>query len=592
MTRCIFALLTGRSLFSPACRRGRWMQVLSLLLPLVASPVFAAAKLTYDIKGLKGANKDNVKAYLNALPTYQPRQFRSAQVNITESVQKALQVYGYYQPQITLSRDKKNPSEVLITVETGKPVIISRFELLLEGDAAHDEMYQTLLSKLPLKQGDALNHAKYESIKADLGSLGLARGYFDAKLVKSQVKVYPDKGTAEIDIVFQSGRRYHFGDIRYHATPDALRLIRPLINIKSGDPYLAIRLAELSQDISSTKLFRQVDIKPLLNEAKNGQVPIAVSLENRTDHEIEVGVGYATDVGPRMSATWEKPWVNRYGHRLFATAEVSAPQAALSLDYQIPVGNPLRDYYSLQAGYQYKDNNDTRSDLTTVGVHRWTLRPESWDQDLFVRLENEIYTQGDDEGNSLLLIPGVSWSRLRVHGGLVPDWGDRQQLTLEFSDPWWGSDISFMRVWGRSKWIRTIDDNHRFLMRVEQGAILGDSFSLVPPSLRFFTGGDQTVRGFGYETISPEDASGKLTGGRYTSVASLEYNYRFSEKWLGALFVDGGTATIDYSEPWKVGTGVGVRWVTPIGQVRLDLAVGVSEEDKPLRLHFALGPEL
>jgi len=83
-----------------------------------------------------------------------------------------------------------------------------------------------------------------------------------------------------------------------------------------------------------------------------------------------------------------------------------------------------------------------------------------------------------------------------------------------------------------------------------------------------------------------------LLGGRYVSAASAEYNYRFSDKWLGALFVDGGTATEDYSEAWKIGTGVGVRWVTPIGQVRLDLAVGISEEDKPLRLHFALGPEL
>lgn len=591
MTGCISSLLAGRSLSGPAFRRGMLVLVVGLLLSLVASPVFAA-KLTYQIKGLKGDNKDNVEAYLNALPVYQERQYRPARAKITESVQKALQVYGYYQPEITLSRDKQTPSKVVIEVDKGEPVIVSRLDVLLEGDAGSDERYSELLDKLPLKEGDPLNHAKYESIKADLGSLGLARGYFDGKLSKSQVKVFPDKGTAEIFILFESGHRYRFGEIRYDATPEALHLIRPLINIQSGDPYLAIRLAEMSQDVSSTKLFRQVDIKPVLSDASNYRVPIAVTLDNRVDHEIEAGVGYATDVGPRMSATWEKPWVNRYGHRLFATAKVSAPESELSFDYQIPVGNPLRDYYSVQAGYQYKDNNDTRSDLTTVGVHRWTRRPESWDRDVFIRLENEIYTQGADEGNSLLLIPGISWSRLRVRGGLVPDWGDRQQVTLEFSDPRWGSDISFMRVWGRSKWLRTLGDNHRFLMRAEQGAIIGDSFSLVPPSLRFFTGGDQTVRGFDYETISPTGPDGKLTGGRYTSVASLEYNYRFSEKWLGAMFVDGGTSTIDYSEPWKIGTGVGVRWVTPIGQVRLDLAVGVSEEDKPLRLHFALGPEL
>ncbi|WAF74913.1 autotransporter assembly complex protein TamA [Aeromonas dhakensis] len=551
-----------------------------------------AAKLTYQIKGLKGENKDNVEAYLNALPVYQERQYRPARPKITESVQKALQVYGYYQPKITLSRDKKTPSKVIIEVDPGKPVIISRLDILLEGDAGSDELYSELLDKLPLKEGDPLNHGKYESIKADLGSLGLARGYFDAKISKSQVKVFPDQGTAEIYILFRSGPRYHFGEIRYDTTPEALRLIRPLINIKSGDPYLAIRLAEMSQDVSSTKLFKQVDIKPLISQAEHNRVPVQVTLSNRVDHEIETGIGYATDVGPRMSATWEKPWVNRYGHRLNATAKVSQPEAELSFDYQIPVGNPLRDYYSLQAGYQYKDNNDTRSDLTTFSVHRWKRRPESWDRDVFIRLENEVYTQGADEGNSLLLIPGVSWSRLRVRGGLVPDWGDRQQLTLEFSDPYWGSDISFVRVWGRSKWLRTLGEDHRFLLRAEQGAIIGDSFSLVPPSLRFFTGGDQTVRGYGYETISPRGSDGKLLGGRYVSVASAEYNYRFSDKWLGALFVDSGTATVDYSEPWKIGTGVGVRWVTPIGQVRLDLAVGISEDEKPLRLHFALGPEL
>ncbi len=165
-----------------------------------------AAKLTYQIKGLKGENKDNVEAYLNALPVYQERQYRPARAKITESVQKALQVYGYYQPKITLSRDKKAPAKVIIEVEPGKPVIISRLDILLEGDASSDELYSELLDKLPLKEGDALNHGKYESIKADLGSLGLARGYFDAKISKSQVKVFPDQAPPRSTSCFAPAR--------------------------------------------------------------------------------------------------------------------------------------------------------------------------------------------------------------------------------------------------------------------------------------------------------------------------------------------------------------------------------------------------
>ena len=211
----------------------------------------------------------------------------------------------------------------------------------------------------------------------------------------------------------------------------------------------------MSQDVSSTKLFKQVDIKPLISQAEGNRVPVQVTLSNRVDHEIETGIGYATDVGPRMSATWEKPWVNRYGHRLNATAKVSQPEAELSFDYQIG-GQPAAGLL-LVAGR-----------LSIQGQQRYPLRPDHPQRAPLEAAVGElgpgcvhpagerIYTQGADEGNSLLLIPGVSWSRLRVRGGLVPDWGDRQQLTLEFSDPYWGSDISFVRVWGRSKWLRTL----------------------------------------------------------------------------------------------------------------------------------------
>ncbi|MGL5949274.1 MAG: autotransporter assembly complex protein TamA [Aeromonas sp.] len=556
------------------------------------APAAPAESLTYKVSGVKGKNKKNVQAYLGTLPAYAPRQYRKAKEKIIQSVTDALQVYGYYQPTITLARDEEKPSQVKIEIKLGKPVLVRRLDILVRGDASSDLVYSALFDDLPLKEGKAFHHASYESLKADFGSLGLARGYFDAKLVTSTVKISPEEHSADVFILFDSGKRYRFGDVRYQATPEALKLIKPLLNFQPTDPYLALKLAELSQDVSSTKLFKAVDIKPLLTAARDGAVPIAINLTNRDQHEIETGIGVSTDVGPRLSTTWEKPWINRYGHRLFATAQLSQPEAQLSFDYQIPVGNPLRDYYSIQSGYQYKDLNDTQASLTKLGIHRWALRPESWDRDVFLRVEHESYTQGLDEGSSVLFIPGISWSRLRVRGGTLPDWGDRQQLTLEFSEPMWGSDIRFVRAWGRSKWLRTLAANHRFLLRAEQGWMEGDDISLVPPSLRFFTGGDQTVRGFGYENISPKDAEGNLSGGRYTSAASVEYNYRLSEKWLAALFVDTGTATLDYSEAWKVGTGIGVRWVTPVGQVRIDFAVGVSEQDKPFQLHFALGPEL
>lgn len=161
-----------------------------------------------------------------------------------------------------------------------------------------------------------------------------------------------------------------------------------------------------------------------------------------------------------------------------------------------------------------------------------------------------------------------------------------------FSDPTWGSDTRFVKVWGRTKWLRTYASKHRLIFRAEQGALLWGNLSEIPASQRFFTGGDQTVRGFGYESISPLDSSGQLSGALNVSVGSLEYNYQVAPKWRIATFVDTGTATNDYTDQWKIGAGIGGRWLTPVGQLRFDLAFGVSEEQVPYRLHFALGPEL
>lgn len=572
--------------------QGALLRMICALAMLLLAPTLAAAQLTYRVEGLKGEAKDNVEAYLNGLPTYQERQYRAAREKIREVTRQGLQAVGYYSPKIQLSLDKERAGRVRIAVKPGEPVLVRHLDILLRGAAAHDEAYSRLLDSLPLKEGEPFHHGKYESIKGSLGNLGLSRGYFDARITKSEVKVMPEQKAADILIVYDSGVRYHYGAISYEATPEAVKLIRPLIRIKTGEPYLAITLAEMSQDISSTGLFRETDIRPRLADASNGVVPMQVTLSPREKHEVELGLGYSTDEGPRMSASWEKPWINRHGHKLKSDIKISQPKAEVSLDYQIPVGNPLQDYYSVLGGFKHEQMNDTRSDLTTVGVHRWKKRPDGWDRDVYLRLLYEDYEQGEDMGNSLLLLPGVSWSRLRLRGGILPDWGDRQQLLVEASATEWGSDTSFLRVWGRSKWLRTLGDDHRFLFRAEQGAIIGDSFTEVPSSLRFFTGGDQTVRGYGYETISPKDSQGRLLGARYVSAGSIEYNYRVNESWLGALFVDAGTATNDYSEPWKIGTGVGVRWVTPIGMVRVDVAVGISEEDKPWRIHFALGPEL
>lgn len=562
--------------------------VCSILLCLPA----LAQSLHYKVSGLKGAAKENVANYLESLPTIEPDRVSYRMQAIRETVEQALQALGYYQAEVSLVMDEQDPALLRVKVTPGKPVTIRTWDLQLVGEATQDESFAELEHQFPLKQGAVLHHGQYESIKAQLKGRALTRGYLDAKLTESKVKVYPRENVADVSLHFDSGVRYHFGEIRFDGVEGTQQLVEPLLAFKQGDPYRAVQLAELSQTLSQTRYFKQIDVQPEMDKIHDYQVPILIRLTPRSDNVVEVGVGASSDEGPRVQLTWEKPWINRYGHSLYTEMKISGPQQNINFSYRIPGQDPLNDYYSLQTSYEATDQQDTNSHNLTVGAHYQTKTHGSWERDYFLETQYEDYTQGSTTGSSLLLMPGFTLSRLRMTGGMDPDWGDRIIFKNQYSSRYWGSGGDFSWLWGRTKWLRSPWPGHRLIWRAEQGAILGDNIDTVPASLRFFTGGDQTVRGFSYESISPVDAEGMLTGARYVTAMSLEYAFPVAEKWRLASFVDAGTATNDYSESWKVGTGLGMRWLSPVGPIRLDLGFGVSETHIPFHFHFGLGPEL
>lgn len=563
-----------------------------VLFCLCLSDKVYARDVRFDIQGIKGDLRDNVENYLESLPSFRADRLAYRHDQIIAAVTKGMQSMGYYSAKIELLPDETDRDTLIVKILADKPVIVRKFKLTLQGDALNDRAFDRLIKKIPLKEGEVLHHGKYEDIKTSLRNRALARGYFDAEMVTSRIRVYPKEYAADIEINFSTGHRYKFGEIRIEGISQSEKLIRPLLTFKSGDPYASNRLATFSQSLSETRYFRQVDVHPLLKEAKNYTVPIYVGLAPKSDNLVEVGLGFATDEGIRTQLNWEKPWLNEYGHSMNAQFKISAIQQKINFNYRIPRKDPINDYYNLQAGYENTELNDTKSKLSQVGVHYWTKKLGDWQRDYFVRLEYEDFIQGNTTGNTLLLIPGVSLNRLRVDRNIDPEWGDRMLLTSEFSEPQWGSDLGFVRLWGRTKWLRTPWDGARFIWRLEQGAIINEPIDTMPSSLRFFAGGDQTIRGFGYQTISPVDETGQLTGARYLSVGSLEYAHPIAEKWRLASFVDAGTATNDYRDPLKVGSGFGVRWISPLGPIRFDLAFGVSETKIPWRLHFGLGAEL
>jgi translocation and assembly module TamA len=174
----------------------------------------------------------------------------------------------------------------------------------------------------------------------------------------------------------------------------------------------------------------------------------------------------------------------------------------------------------------------------------------------------------------------------------MPTWGDKQTLSIEVADEALLSEASLLRLQAKTAWIRSLGQNHRGIVKVDLSANITEDVANLPPSIRFFAGGDNNLRGYAYESISPTDEAGNLTGAKYMATSSLEYQYRVYGDWWLAAFMDAGDAFND-EFVLKRGTGLGLRWASPVGPIRLDFAFGLeAEEGDQFQFHFGLGPEL
>ncbi len=571
-----------------------------LCLLLFSARICAEQPLTYKINGLEEALEENATLYLQTLPDITPETFDDYRLEIRDALKKSLMALGYYQPAIRLMRttsDKNTKSQgrVEITIDPGKPILVRSLAINLLGEAEQDRAFKRFIKQQPLKEGEVMHDGLYESLKSGLNDLTLNRGYFDAELTRHQVMVYPDQHAADIVLTLNTGRRYRFGPIIYDpAVTEATRtLLKRIVDFKKGEKFSSKKLSLLNIRLSATDYFKTIDIRPLTEQSQSGDIPIFIKVLPKTAWELETGIGFSTDEGPRLSLGIDKPWMNDKGHSLASNFKISRTVQELSGRYKIPDGNPLTDYYTLSGGYKRTVVKDTNSQLVSASLGKWKKRPGGWDRNLFLRLDYEDYVQGVQKSHNLLLIPGLSFDRRKVRGNpLNPRSGSLYNIKIETSAKAWLSDVNFVKVWGRGKWLTTIHKWHRLIARVEQGAIWVDDVEDIPPSIRFFTGGDQTIRGYSYESISPKDSSGQLMGGRYLSGASMEYDYEFRKNWRMALFVDGGTVTNNYRDSWEIGTGPGIRWISPLGPLKLDIAFAVSEPGSPWRIHFTMGPEL
>jgi len=565
---------------------------------LLLSETAVAANVRLQLEGLTGALQKNVRAQLSTIESDEVTPDRRFQARVDDAIRDGLKALGYFEPTIDfeLRPPPAKGRQVLIArVSPGEPVLIGGTDVILRGGARTDPDYLALLNKRPAI-GTVLNQGDYDSFKKSLSSIALRKGYFDSEFTKSQLGVALGLHKAYWDIDYDSGQRYRFGAVTFEGSQIREEYLQNLVPFHEGDYYQTRDLAELSRRLSATGWFNSVVVAPEFEASRQTKVlPLKGVVAPRIENTVETGVGYSTDVGPRVKATWKKPWVNSYGHSFTTGMSVSAPEQQLDFSYKVPLlKNPLEQYYLWQGGFKRTDLNDTEADSTTVAVSRYWDLSSGWQRAINLRWSLDHFTQADVTDTTMLLYPGVMISRTRSRGGLMPTWGDSQRYSIDYSNTAWGSDVDFLVLQAQNVWIRTLYDRHRFIGRATLGWIETGDFQRVPPDLRFFAGGDRSIRGYKYKSISPEDDEGKLIGASKLATGSVEYQYNVTGKWWGAVFVDSGEAVSDIRRSdFKTGAGVGVRWESPVGPIKLDFAVPVGDKDEHgLQFYIGLGPEL
>ncbi|MGM0525881.1 MAG: autotransporter assembly complex protein TamA [Pseudomonadota bacterium] len=561
------------------------------------------AHVSVQVNGVSGKLLNNVRAYLQIANLETDRNYRNYQVRYLHrqaprEIKKALEPFGYYNVDVKSELQNSDDSsdnnrwQATYHITLNQPVTINLNQWRIEGEGQDDPQLKQLIKKSALKAGDVFVHSSYEAQKSALMSRAIQRGYHQASFDQSQVTIDTDNDSADIQVRFDSGPRFYFGQLDIVASHLNHDLLERYARFNRGDPYLTSELSRFQVDLGNSDYFEQVQVSSDWQRGdENNQVPVRVETEANEQTHYRYGIGYGTDTGARITAGIDRRWVNDRGHQFRSTVRLAQYESRATAIYNIPGEKPQTDYYQLRAEIGDKENDslDTRTyRLKALDVYSY----QNWQREYNLSWLREDYSFGEQREVSNVLIPAMEWRYISANDRVNVTNGWRLNLGLKAAADELLSDVDVLSGYAELKSVWSLTERWRLLTRAEIGATYTNQFSELPPTLRFFAGGDNSVRGYAYEQLGPEDETGAVIGGQYLAVASAEVDYRFAESWRVALFTDFGNTMIEPNKALKQSVGFGVRWISPVGAIRLDLAQAIDEPGNPWRLHFTLGPDL
>lgn len=590
-----------RRIIQPPLRRVRgWFWVAGLLLLAMPALARVAMPLKVEVSGLSGEQEKNVLAMLSIHQerdekNLDPIRLMALHRRAPGQIEAALAPFGLYRVRVeeslTPPPPEGGPWVARYQVDPGPAVRISNIDYQVSGPGA-----EFFPPQFPMRVGDVLSHAEYTQARETIESIASEQGFLDASLTRHQVVVNLVAYEAEVFFHLETGPRYYLGQVSFEQDLLADRFLQRFVPFKPGAVYDPNLLLELQGRLLGTEYFRTVEIAPRRPLAgADRQIPITVIAERNNANRYRIGLGYATDVGPRLTLDYRRRFIGRHGHKFKAEVELSSVSQQGHLEYTIPVGDPLRDSVIIRPQFGAYDTSTRQGTMFQLQGAWSRVGRSGWRRDIGLDYQYEDFEVSDQQNSDFNgLVPNISWSRVVADDPINTRNGHRVKIVVAGTADGVISDASWLSGALSAKWIRSFGERYRIIGRADLGATWAASLDDVPASKRFFAGGDNSIRGWGFDSLGPSDPSTNRTlGGRYLAVGSLELQRGLFGKWSGSVFTDFGNAfDPEYQDRWEQSAGVGVNYQTPLGPVRVNLAYAITKRDPGFRLHLVIGPDL
>lgn len=514
-----------------------------------------------------------------------------------ERIRDTYRDHGYYDARVASSM-AWNPSRTRVTVtvvvEEGEPVRLQRLSIEVPDPPFDATRAESLREALPLEPGAPFGVEPYRAARDEL--LGrLAEAGYPAARVSGGAEVHLELRQAEVDWRLEPGPLVSFGlpSVLGLAEVEA-EVVLAELDFRTGDHFSRSALERSRRRIFDLGLFRTVSLRAVrpepAEEAPTAPVaseewPVEIEVEERPLRTVRLGAGYGTDDGPRLLAGWQ--------HRNFLggarTLDLSARYSPIlyGLDGSLQQRRFLHPLVDLELGGSARRETPPAYDANLFGVKASLRRPlwPLWSGHLAYALRfseskvsSRVSTELDEPPENFLLSSfEVGLRRSTLDDRLDPRRGTRLDLSLESSLRAIGSEMDFLKARAEARAYYPLGPTV-LALRAKLATLepLADaSESDVPVVERFYAGGSTSVRGFKFQNLPPLDASDDPLGGLSLAEASLELRFPLWRKLGGVIFVDAGQLNLAPSSfrasDVYYSTGVGFRYSTPIGPIRVDL---------------------